>query len=212
MSTEITILVHGFNKNISDMAYLETGLKQAGFDVFAVNLPARFGSLEQCRNALYHQIKDIVHGVDVVNYVAHSMGGLITRSLIASIKQQNVGHCVFIATPHGGSKLAAIANCIPLYATVFKPITNLLPNLKYPTFTSHHNFKIGLIAGSHNQGLIGRLFLSNASDGRVEISAVKTPDMDEFKILHYSHTKIHHSNETLIAVKKFLTTGSFEGS
>jgi len=210
VSKEVTILVHGFNKNMSDMSYLETGLKVAGFNVVTVNLPTTFGSLEQCRHALDLQIKDIVNEADVVNYVAHSMGGLITRSFIDSAQQQNVGRCVFIATPHGGSKLAAIANFIPWYAAVFKPITDLLPNLTYRSFKSNKHFKIGLIAGSKNEGIIGRLFLSNASDSRVEISSVKTQDMDELIIMPFSHSKIHHQYETLVAVERFLMAGTFE--
>lgn len=210
MRKEITILVHGFNKSQSDMAYLEAGLKASGFTVLSVNLPTTFASLEQCRNSLAEQIKEVVEEYEVVNYVAHSMGGLISRAFIASVQQNNVGKCVFIATPHKGSKLAAIATAIPLYSNIFKPVKDLLPNLKYSSFASRKGFKIGLIAGSRNEGVIGRLFLPAESDGRVEISSVKSKDMDEFIILPYRHNKIHKNRETLAAVKKFLAQGTFK--
>lgn len=210
MIKEVTILVHGFNKSSSDMSYLEAGLKSAGFDVISVSLPTTFSTLEQCRNSLYLQIKEVVDEVDVVNFVAHSMGGLITRSFIDFEDQKNVGKCIFIATPHNGSKLASIANYIPLYSAVFKPIRDLLPSLKHKSFGSNKTFKIGAIAGNKNKDVIGRLFLSDKSDGRVEISSVITNDIDELIILPYNHNKIHHKRETLIAVKEFLITGSFD--
>ncbi len=209
MKKEITILIHGFRKNNSDMSYLETGLKAAGFAVLSVKLPTTFGSLAQCRNALYRQINEIVQEFDVVNYVAHSMGGLITRAYIDSVEKNNVGKCVFIATPHNGSRLATIAGLIPLYSRVFRPIRDLLPNLQYRSFAENKRFKIGVIAGSRNESMIGRLFLPDDSDGRVEISSVKSNDMDELIILPYNHHNIHKNRETLVAVKNFLARGTF---
>ncbi|PID41975.1 MAG: hypothetical protein CSB48_12610 [Proteobacteria bacterium] len=209
MKKEITVLVHGFNKDKSDMVYLESGLKSAGFDVLSVNLPTTFGSLEQCRNSLFLQTREILNGVELVNYVAHSMGGLITRSFIDFIGQENVGKCVFIATPHGGSRLALMADCIPLYSTLFKPVKNLLPNLSYRSFGSDKKFRIGVIAGCRNDGLIGKLFMPEESDGRVEVSSAKASDMDDFVIVPYGHASIHHERQTLGLVKRFLLTGSF---
>lgn len=209
MKREVTVLIHGFNKSKSDMLYIEAGLKSAGFEVLSVSLPTTFCSLEQCCNSLFLQIKEIVDSADMVNYVAHSMGGLITRYFIDSMGQTNVGKCVFIATPHGGSKLASIASFIPLYSTIFKPIKDLIPGLSYRDFGSDKNFKIGVIAGCQNDGIIGRLFMSRQSDGRVEISAVKTNDMDDFVIVPYGHSDIHHNSKTLLLVKNFLSTGAF---
>ena len=200
LNKEITILIHGFNKKQSDMSYLEAGLKAAGFAVFSVNLPTTFGSLEQCRNAFSEQVKEIVDEYEVVNYVAHSMGGLITRAYIDSVQQNNVGKCVFIATPHKGSRLAAIAAGIPLYARIFRPVSDLLPNLQYRSFTANNSFKIAVIAGSSNDSIIGRLFLPDDSDGRVEIASVKSNDMDEFIVLPYNHHNIHKNSETLAVV------------
>jgi len=209
VTSRVTILVHGFNKNKSDMAYLEKGLRQAGHEVFSVNLPTTFCSLEECRNSMFLQINEIIKNAAIVNYVAHSMGGLITRSFIEKEKQCNVGNCVFIATPHNGSKLAKIADFIPLYSTVFKPIKDLLPNLNFRAFDSNKHFKIGVIAGSQNEGVIGKLFLPEENDGRVEVSSVKTTDMDDFVILPYGHADIHHKEDTLVLVDKFLKKGCF---
>lgn len=191
------------------MSYVEAGLKSAGFEVLAVSLPTTFCSLEQCRNSLYLQIKEIVDNADTVNYVAHSMGGLITRSFIDFVGQTNVGKCVFIATPHGGSKLASIASGIPFYSAIFKPIKDLETGLRYISFKSPKKFKIGVIAGCKNNGVIGRLFMSKESDGRVEVISVKANDMDDFVIVPFGHANIHQNNETLLLVKKFLSTGEF---
>lgn len=209
MKNEITILVHGFNKNKDDMAYLTNGLNKSGFKTFSVNLPTTFGSLEECKQSLYLQVNDFIKNYKIINYVAHSMGGLIVRNYIKSINQNNIGKCIFIATPHNGTKLAEIANYIPFYARIFKPIKSLLPNLHLFHHDLNVNFKIGLIAGDKNTGLLGKLFLPDKSDGRVEVSSIKTQDADEMIILPFGHKEIHQQHETLIFVRQFLTTGSF---
>lgn len=115
-----------------------------------------------------------------VNYVAHSMGGLIIRAFINNAKYNNVGKCVFIATPHEGSRLADIANTIPFYSKIFRPIESLLSNAHFPPASLDKKIKVGLIARHKNTSLLGKLFLSNESDGRVEISSVKFKDTEEF--------------------------------
>jgi len=214
MNDEITILIHGFGKNKNDMSYLEKGLSQFGFNVISVNLPTTFGSLNDCIKSLHFQVNDIIMNHKKVHYVAHSMGGLIARYYIKSYKQDNVDKCVFIATPHKGSKLADIADKIPLYSKIFRPIKHLrTTNDISSVILQKSSFgNLGLIAGTKNKNTLGKLFLSNKSDGRVEVSSVEIDDADEFITFPFGHQKIHHQYETLNAVKFFLRKGSFNSS
>ena len=192
------------------MSYMERELKNSGFQTFSVNLPALFGSLEDCRRALYSQVDDIVRDFRTVNYVAHSFGGLVVRSYIASCSQKNVGRCVFIATPHKGSRLARIANYMPLYTKVFRPLGDMAFDHHESSVSGEKSFAVGLIAGSRNNLLLGKLFLSDNSDGRVEVSSVESSEADDFIVLPFGHREIHHQQQTLKLVKNFLENGKFE--
>jgi triacylglycerol esterase/lipase EstA (alpha/beta hydrolase family) len=209
MKDEITVLVHGFNKDRYDMAFLEKGLRKSGFKTVSVNLPTTFGTLEECRHSLSLQIKNLTRKDRIVNYVAHSMGGLIIRDYINDDKQNNVGKCVFIATPHKGSRLADIANRIPFYSKIFRPIEALSSGSKFSSSSLDKNIKVGLIAGNKNTNLLGKLFLSNKSDGWVEVASVKCKDADELIEVPFGHKEIHHQHKTLILVKNFLLQGTF---
>lgn len=210
MKKDVIVLVHGFCRSHLDMRFLEAGLKNAHFHVVSVRLPTLFASLSQCCDALATQIDSIVKNAGSVHYVAHSMGGLIVRAYIQRTQQQNVGRCIFIATPHQGSKLAAIANRVPFYASVFKPIKDLLPSLSYPDFGAQKSFQIGVIAGESNTGLLGKLFMSSRSDGRVEVASARATDTDDFIILPYGHHEIHHMPQTLRLIQRYLSMGRFE--
>ncbi|MFP4397592.1 MAG: esterase/lipase family protein [Desulfonatronovibrio sp.] len=209
MKGEIVVLVHGFFKGPRDMNYLARGLKDAGFETFSPDLPTTLGSLEDCVDSLRIQVSGL-EGAGVIHYVAHSMGGLIIRAYLAGSGARNVSRCVFISTPHGGSGLAAIAEKIPFYSSVFQPVQAILPGRGYQRFKKKGQFRLGIIAGNRNSGVLGKLFLKGPGDGRVEVDCASAEDADEFLVLPFGHKDIHHQYRTLVNVAEFLRCGSFK--
>lgn len=211
MSQEITVLVHGFFTCPRDMAYLERGLKKAGFKTWAVRLPTAFGTLQDCVDALSAKMAELEEAT-TVNFVAHSMGGLVTREYLLQHGAGKVDKCVFIATPHGGTRFASLVDNIPLYSIIFKPIKHFLPGSGYRSFQRDKGFRLGLIAGNKHWSLAGKLLLRSPSDGRVEVESVKTDDADDFVALPFGHKTIHHRQLTLDHVVGFLREGQFPAS
>ncbi|ANG64198.1 hypothetical protein A8C75_18110 [Marinobacterium aestuarii] len=209
MNDDITILVHGFNRGRRDMAYLEAGLRRQGWHTRALNLPTLFGDMDDCVAAMSAQLNDIQGRYRRVHYVAHSLGGLITLNFIRETQPQNIGHCVFIATPHGGSHLAQIASWIPGYARIFKPVAELLPTGAYDNCHAESGLSLGVIVGCRNSGLLGKLFLSDQSDGRVEVASACAGAARETILLPFGHQEIHHRPETCAQVLAFLAQGRF---
>lgn len=207
MQNTLVVLVHGFFKGPRDMAFLAKGLEQRGYSVLRVKLPTTFGSLEDCVDALHRQAGEQIRQAASVSFVAHSMGGLIVRAYWQRYSMQHLQHSVFIATPHEGSRLAEIACKVPGYRQVFKAVNALLSNRPYAA-KPHSLFKLGVIAGSRNQGL-GRFWLSAQSDGRVEIASVRAADIDELITLPFGHKAIHQQPACLKAVLGFLEQGQF---
>ena len=209
MSNELIVLVHGFFKNQDDMLFLRTQLECAGLQTQSVSLPTTFGSLEDAVSSLHLQIgRRILEGIEI-SFVAHSMGGLIVRRYIEKYGSNFVNSCIFIATPHGGTRLADIANAIPGYSAVFKPISSLISHSSYASFVGPKTFKIGIIAGNKRVGFLGNVFLSSESDGRVEPSEAHAVDADDFIVVPFGHQDIHHQPETASHVLQFLVNGKF---
>lgn len=211
MGKEITVLVHGFFTGPKDMAYLENGLQKAGFKTYAPKLPSTFGTLQDCVDSLKAQMAEL-DDATTINFVAHSMGGLIARNYILQHGAGRIGKCVFIATPHGGTRVASVVDKIPLYPSIFKPIKHFLPESGFRKFERDKGFKLGLIAGSKHWSPIGKFLLRKPSDGRVEIESVKTEDADDFMVLPFGHKAIHRRKLTLDYVVGFLIEGRFPAS
>lgn len=203
-----TVLIHGFFRNKSDMSNLEHALNSLGHKTLTVNLPTTFGSMGQMVDSLSSQLKAYENKKEKIHIIAHSLGGLVARNYI-SHTQLEIGKCIFIATPHHGSKLANIAQKIPLFSSIFKPINELHTQICYTPFKDK-NFKLGLIAGDLNNDLLGCLCMPKHSDARVEVQSVQSSDADDFIVLPYNHDKIHKNEATTQQILYFLENGKFQ--
>ncbi len=210
----LVLLVHGFFRNHKDMAILKTYLSDLGQEVYAVNLPTSFQSLETIYTSFKKQLLEIdTTSYTKIHFVGHSMGGLIIRYYLSKHQVPKLGRCVFIGTPNQGTRLADLGLKVPLAAQILKPIKALHSNALAIDLPQNDPVPdIGIIAGT-NHRLITGYFLKKPNDGRVEVAATKlaAPLMKDFVALNYVHTKIHKEKVTADLVDHFLKFGKFEG-
>ena len=208
-SENITILCHGFNRSGGDMGFMGAGLEALGIGNVAVSLPLTFRSLDYCAGLLRERVLCAAKGFKAVDFVGHSMGGLVIRACINRFGIKRARRCVFIATPHLGSPIARAVRLIPLYARVVKPINALQPSTENSHLIAHAGVEIGVIWGSRNAALLGRLFLRGESDGRVEARSAWSADAKDATALPFGHKEIHRKKEAVILTARFLRSGSF---
>lgn len=209
----LVVLVHGFARDRDDMKFLEEGLSKRGYVVYTVNLPTTFGSVEDCTASMTSQLAPVIGRYGRIDFVTHSMGALITRSYLKAHSLPGLRRCVFIAPPHKGSAISDFLDHVPFYSSLFQPVKDLKTdsaNLGNDLYLIPDTVEVGIIAGSKNDMLAGRLLLSPGSDGRVDVESTRCADMDERVVLPYNHHKIHHNEETLNAVDSFLRNGTFD--
>ncbi len=208
----LTILVHGYFKGGRDMAPLARLLENLGRRIAVADLPATFGSLDRCRAGLERFLDSAAKDAETIHLVGHSFGGLVIRAYLAANKAERVGRCVFIGTPNRGARLADIGlRFFPFAYRVLKPLDSLVtyaPPIPQPRRNPPP--ETGIIAGNRNR-LISGMFLSRASDGRVEVEETRLDGMTDFVMLPYIHTRIHKRPETAVLVDRFLSTGRFGG-
>jgi pimeloyl-ACP methyl ester carboxylesterase len=194
------------------MRFLSEGLNKVGFESVALSLPTTFSSVEDCAALLDRKLEGFAKSYEKINYVGNSMGGLIIRKYINAYKPANVGKCVFIATPHRGSRLARMMLYVPCVSILVPPLADLESKKENEYLLKDRNLAVGIIVGSENSLLWGKLFLSDQSDGRVEIKSAISEDAKETVVLPYHHEEIHHVPETLKLVKRFIESGTFGSS
>lgn len=208
------VLIHGYNKDESDMFTLKSNLTDLGYNCVSINLPTRFGTLDDCNKVLQSELSKMLPSMSEqqqIHLVGHSMGGLIIRSYLAKNSFPNIGRCVLIAPPNRGSKLADLAHKIfPPVSKIFKPLSDLKTNgTQIPKPVSIPCPEIGVIAGNKSNLLLG-ILLSNENDGRVEVDSTKLEGMKDFIVKRYGHKEIHHKYDIAILIDNFLRNGSFQ--
>lgn len=207
------VLIHGFNKDESDMFTLKSNLTDLGYHCVSINLPTRFGTLDDCDKVLQSVLSKMLPSMaeqQQIHLVGHSMGGLIIRSYLAKNSFPNLGRCVLIALPNNGSRLADLAHKLfsPV-SKIFKPLSDLKTNgAQIPKPINIPCPEIGVIAGNKSNLLLGILLL-NENDGRVEVESTKLEGMKDFIVKQYGHTEIHHKYDIAILIDNFLRNGIF---
>ncbi|MEK7433701.1 MAG: alpha/beta fold hydrolase [Cyanobacteriota bacterium] len=105
------ILVQGYAEPSWYFMYgIYRNLKKSGWDsVYTVNLFPNISDIKEQAKTVANKIEQAKkeQGVSKVDYVAHSMGGLIGRYYIQEMNGANsINHFVSVATPHYGTYIA----------------------------------------------------------------------------------------------------------
>ncbi len=209
---ELVVLLHGYMRTAYDMRKMKKYLESFGYDIFAPTLPTTFRSVEDC-TAKLEKLLNTIPTVDynLVHFVGHSMGGLIIRLFLSRNKISNIGRCVLIATPNGGSVLAVKAyGKFGLAAKISPSVNDLMsPGLMIEPPLNNPSPEFGAIAGNESPLIPGAL-IKEDNDGRVAVSSVTFDGMEKFIVVPYRHTRIHKNQEVARLVDGFLQRGSFD--
>ncbi|MEO7743048.1 MAG: alpha/beta fold hydrolase [Usitatibacter sp.] len=104
------ILVHGYFVNRGTFRGLLARLEAAGIDpIFTPNLRSWFAPIERIEEGIATEVDRVAHATGrKVVIVAHSMGGLATRLMLANRGCADVERVITIASPHHGTALARL--------------------------------------------------------------------------------------------------------
>jgi len=199
------IMVHGLWFGARSLSLLARRLRQAGF------MPRRFRYrstraplAEQC-----HALRQFIGpAADApLHFVAHSLGGLVTLSMLADADDLPSGRVVLLGSPLQGSTVARKAAALPGGGGLLGAAR---PALEAGLARPEIRREIGMIAGSRSFGL-GLLLggMGGPGDGTVAISETRFEGLREHRILPVTHTGMLFSREVAQEVASFLSAGSF---
>ncbi len=117
------LLIHGLFNNRASWFWFKWSLAKRGFrSLVTINLSS-YHNEEALTELVAKRVDELRHTLSVerVHLVGHSMGGVIARNYLQLRGGENkVDCCVFLGTPHAGSKLSPFA---------LSPLSNVLvPN------------------------------------------------------------------------------------
>ena len=210
---ETVILLHGLCRTSHSMAKMERALTNAGFQVKNVGYPSRKASIQQLAdNAIGKAVADCQRGgATKIDFVTHSLGGIMVRSYLARHPLPSLGRVVMLAPPNQGSEVVDKLGGWFLFKWINGPAgnelgtdTNSVPNRLGPV-----NYPVGVIAGDRSINWINSLLIPGPDDGKVSIERTKLAGMSDHIVIHATHPFIMKNRKAIRQTIQFLRTGGF---
>jgi pimeloyl-ACP methyl ester carboxylesterase len=211
---ECVVLLHGLVRTSNSMAPLQRYLATAGYTVENQSYPSREKRIELLAQeavvAGVQRCRD--RGLERVNFVTHSMGGILVRYYLEHQQIENLGRVVMISPPNQGSELVDFWSRAPGYRKLHGPAGYQLGTGadSLPLMLGPANFDVGVITGNNTTNLIFSLMIPGEDDGKVSVECAKLEGMADFLVVPEAHSLIMRDREVMRQVVTFLDTGQFD--
>lgn len=203
---EWVVLLHGLWRSVGAMGFLQERLGQESYGT--VNFPYASMTASVNKNALgVRRFLEEQKFEGKVNFVTHSLGGIILRELLDGGELPvELGKVVMLAPPNGGSeivdwlgafgKLSLGPSCDVLKTAGNRP--ELPPSAE-----------VGVLMGDRSRIPFFRSFLDEGNDGIVSVEKGKVEGMKDFRVLDADHTFMMGETAVIEEVLCFLKNGTF---
>lgn len=211
---ETVILLHGLCRSSGSMAKMERALTEVGYKVQNVDYPSRTAPIQKLADdAIGKAVAECQQdGVTRIDFVTHSLGGILVRSYLARHPLPSLGRVVMLAPPNQGSEVVDKLGWTFVFKWLNGPAgselgtgTNSVPNQLGPV-----NYPVGVIAGDRSINWINSLLIPGRDDGKVSIERTKLAGMSDHIIIHATHPFIMKNREAIRQTIQFLRTGAFD--
>ena len=212
---EIVVLLHGILRSKHDMMLLNNFFKKQGYATLNILYPSRDHNLEELSDFVHDKITNSPdYNTNIkINFVTHSMGGLITRYYIARRKPKNLGKVVMLGPPNTGSEFANWLSetkiLAPIFKKVFGPASGQLIT-DYPHIDGDITYSLGIIAGNLSINPLAPWVLDGEHDGVVPVERTKIEGMTDHIVMPATHSFMMFNTDVMEQALYFLKHSKFK--
>ena len=210
---DCVVLLHGLARTSSSMKKLVAPFEQLGHQVVNVDYPSRKKPVEELSILAVKELGyENCNNGDTVNFITHSMGGILLRYYLEYNSIAQLGRVVMMAPPNHGSEVVDKLRKVPGFKLMNGAAGLQLgtDDNSIPKNLGSVNYELGVIAGNKTFNLLLSQFLPNPDDGKVSVASTKVEGMSDHITLPVTHTFMMKSKPVIEQTVHFITEGSFK--
>jgi len=197
------------------MTILQSRLRNAGFRVVSFGYPSTSEPIEALVDRLAVEVEHCCAGqAESVNFVTHSMGGLLVRSYLDRQPEAHQGRVVMLSPPSQGSEIIDAFADSPLLQSFVGPAGARLgtDSAGIASQLGPVRFDLGIVTGDRSINPLASWLIPGPDDGKVAVERARVDGATDFMVVSATHTFIMNRRDVAEEVVRFLRQGQFDSS
>jgi len=209
---ESVILLHGLARSDWSMKKLEKALVKQGYCVQNVGYESTRGNIEKLADQAIGPALAACPNGSTVNFVTHSMGGILVRQYLKNHDIDNLGRVVMLGPPNKGSEVIDKLRDFPGFHFIHGDAGLELGTgaTSLPNKLGQANFDLGVIAGTRSVNLFLSRIIPGVDDGKVSVENTRLEGMRDHIEMEVTHTFMMRNQQVIEQVIHYLQTGKFK--
>lgn len=193
------------------MTTLEKALTKENYQVINQDYPSSDHSIDYLAK---HYIPQALNQCDnnlPINFVTHSMGGILVRSYLSEHTLEALNRVVMLGPPNQGSEVIDKIGTMPGFDIFGGDAGKELgtTHSSTPNSLGAANFDVGVIAGTRSINWVLSMMIPGTDDGKVSVERTKLSGMNDHIEIPVTHVFMMRRKSVINQVIHYLQHGEF---